>query len=97
MKCRDNTDKPVTEKPLFADALAYEGFMGRWSQRVAPLLVEFARIDDRGRLLDVGCGTGSLTRTLLGATRRAEIVGIDPVATFVEYVRGQVKDARVSI
>ena len=81
---------------LFTDALAYEGFMGRWSRRVAPLLVEFAKIDDRGRLLDVGCGTGSLTRTLLGMTRRAEIVGIDPVATFVEYVRGQVKDARAS-
>ena len=81
---------------MFTDALAYEGFMGRWSRRVAPLLVEFAKIDDRGRLLDVGCGTGSLTRALLGVTRRAEIVGIDPVATFVEYVRAQVKEARVS-
>jgi SAM-dependent methyltransferase len=86
----------MTEKPLFADALAYEGFMGRWSVRLAPLLVEFANIDDRGRLLDVGCGTGSLTRTLLGMTCRAEIIGIDPVATFVAYVRGQVKNARVS-
>jgi len=81
---------------LFVDAVAYEGFMGRWSLRLAPLFAEFAKVGDVGRVLDVGCGTGSLTRTLAGMTRRAEIVGIDPVAPFVEYARGQVKDARVS-
>lgn len=81
---------------LFVDAVAYEGFMGRWSRRLAPLLAEFAKISDGGRVLDVGCGTGSLTKTLLGMTRRAEIVGIDPVAPFVEYARRQVRDARVS-
>jgi ubiquinone/menaquinone biosynthesis C-methylase UbiE len=86
----------MTEKPLFADALAYEGFMGRWSIRLAPLFAEFAKVGDGGRLLDVGCGTGSLTRTLAGMTRRAEIVGIDAVAAFVEYAREQVKDRRVS-
>lgn len=81
---------------MFADALAYEGFMGRWSVRLAPLFAEFAKVGDGERLLDVGCGTGSLTRTLAGMTRRASIIGIDPVAPFVEYARGQVKDARVS-
>ena len=86
----------MTGKPLFADALAYDGFMGRWSIRLAPLLVEFAKVDDTGRVLDVGCGTGSLTKTLAGMTRRATIVGIDPVAAFVEHARGKVKDARVS-
>lgn len=63
---------------------------------MAPLLAEFAKVVDGGRVLDVGCGTGVLTRTLAGMTRRAEIVGIDPVATFVEYARGQAKEARVS-
>src|SRR5262245_39665074 len=81
---------------LFADPLAYQDTMGRWSVRLAPLLVEFAKVANGGRLLDVGCGTGSLTRALAGMTRQATIVGIDPVAPFVEYARGQVKDARVS-
>ena len=70
--------------------------MGRWSRRLAPLLVAFAKIHDDGRLLEVGCGTGSLTRTLLGMTRRAEVVAIDPVAHFVEYARRELKDGRVS-
>lgn len=42
---------------MFGDAEAYERFMGRWSRLVAPLLVEFAGIEDSGRVLDVGSGT----------------------------------------
>jgi len=86
----------TTMPDLFADPIAYQDTMGRWSVRLAPLLVEFAKIGDSGRLLDVGCGTGSLTRTLAAMTRRATIVGIDPVTPFVEYARGQVTDPRVS-
>jgi SAM-dependent methyltransferase len=81
---------------MFSDALAYEELMGRWSIRLAPLFVEFARVGEGRRLLDVGCGTGSLTRTLTGMKRGFEIVGIDPVAPFVEYARAQVNDSRVT-
>ena len=58
---------------MFSNALAYEDMMGRWSARLAPLLVEFARIGDRGRILDVGCATGSLTRTLAAASSAARL------------------------
>jgi SAM-dependent methyltransferase len=81
---------------LFSDALAYQDLMGRWSVRLAPLFAQFAEVPDAARVLDVGCGTGSLVRTLVSMTRRSEIVGIDPVAPFVEYARSQVKDSRVS-
>ena len=81
---------------LFSDALAYQDLMGRWSVRLAPLFAQFTQVADGARVLDVGCGTGSLARTLASMTRRSEIVGIDPVAPFVEYARSQVKDPRVS-
>lgn len=81
---------------MFSNALAYEDMMGRWSVRLAPLLTRFARIGDRGRILDVGCGTGSLTRTLATESSRFEIVGIDPVPAFVEYARTQLGDSRVT-
>jgi SAM-dependent methyltransferase len=81
---------------IFANAIAYEGMMGRWSARLAPLFVNFAKITDGGRVLDVGCGTGSLVRTVVGMTRQAEIVGIDPVQPFIEYARTQCADSRVT-
>ena len=81
---------------LFSDALAYENLMGRWSVRLAPLFAQFTQVADGARVLDVGCGTGSLARTLVSMTRRSEIVGIEPVTPFVEYARRQVKDPRVS-
>ena len=87
---------PLVMPELFSDPLAYEDLMGRWSLRLAPLFAKFAGVGDGGRLLDVGCGTGSLTRTVAAMTRRSEIVGIDPVAAFVEYAREQVKERRVS-
>lgn len=81
---------------MFSNALAYEDMMGRWSVRLAPLLVKFARIGDRGKILDVGCGTGSLTRVLAAESSRFEIVGIDPVQAFVEYARTKLTDPRVT-
>ncbi len=43
---------------MFADAVSYEHFMGRWSRLIAPLFVEFSRIRDGDRVLDLGSGTG---------------------------------------
>jgi ubiquinone/menaquinone biosynthesis C-methylase UbiE len=41
---------------MFSNASSYEKFMGRWSARLAPLFVEFARVRDGDRVLDIGCG-----------------------------------------
>lgn len=46
---------------MFSNADAYEHNTKRWSQRLAPLFIEFAGIRDGDRVLDVGCGTGSLS------------------------------------
>jgi ubiquinone/menaquinone biosynthesis C-methylase UbiE len=81
---------------MFANAIAYEEMMGRWSARLAPLFANFAKITDGGRVLDVGCGTGALVRTVVGMTRQTEIVGIDPVQPFIEYARTRCTDARVT-
>jgi ubiquinone/menaquinone biosynthesis C-methylase UbiE len=44
---------------MFEVAKAYEQRMGSWSKLLAPLFVEFVGV--QGEVLDVGCGTGSLT------------------------------------
>jgi|TARA_R110001583_G_scaffold9281_2_gene44096 SAM-dependent methyltransferase len=55
----------------------YEIAMGRWSRRLARTFLAFVDAPACGTLLDVGCGTGSLT--LAAATRypSAHITGID--------------------
>jgi SAM-dependent methyltransferase len=76
------------------DAGAYEQFMGRWSQRLAPLFVEFVGPQAAERLLDVGCGTGNLTLALAHA-RVAAVVGIDPSSPYVEFARGRTSDPAI--
>jgi ubiquinone/menaquinone biosynthesis C-methylase UbiE len=81
---------------MFEVAEAYEVMMGRWSRQLAPLFVEFVGVRDGESLLDVGCGTGSLSATLARVMRVAKIVGIDPSEGFIEYARTQVSDPRVT-
>jgi hypothetical protein len=53
----------------FQNADAYERIMGRWSRRLAPQLIRFGGLSDGDRVLDVGCGTGSLTFALPNSQR----------------------------
>jgi SAM-dependent methyltransferase len=80
----------------FSNASSYERYMGRWSARLAPLFAAFAGIRDGDRVLDVGCGTGSLTQAVANLTRRSEIVGIDPAPGPVAYARQRFTDARIT-
>ena len=72
---------------MFEVAEAYEVMMGRWSRQLAPLFVEFVGVWDGEKMLDVGCGTGSLSATLGSVTGASKIVGIDPSDGFIEYAR----------
>ena len=70
---------------MFEDAEAYERFMGRWSRLVAPQLVDFTDLPDRGRMLDVGSGTGSLAFAIADRMRQVRVLGIDPSKEYVAY------------
>jgi SAM-dependent methyltransferase len=70
---------------MFGNAEEYERFMGRWSCLVAPLLVHITDLPDRGRVLDVGSGTGSLAFAIAEREVRARVLGIDPSKEYVAY------------
>ena len=78
-------------------ASGYEQLMGRWSQRLAPQFIKFAGLKEGEHVLDVGCGTGSLTFALPRAANVAGIVAIDYSAVFVEEAKRRNNDPRISI
>src|SRR5471030_1333159 len=67
----------------WTDPDAYETFMGRWSEQLARPFLSFADIAPGGRVLDVACGTGVLTKAL--AETGAQVIGIDASE---EYLAG---------
>jgi SAM-dependent methyltransferase len=74
---------------MFANAEAYERFMGRWSRLVAPLVADFAGIPESGQVLDVGSGAGSMAFVLARKNPRLRIVGIDLSREYVEYANSR--------
>lgn len=73
---------------------AYDMFMGRWSRPIACEFVAGLGIEPGQRWLDVGCGTGALTHTILAGGEPGSVWGVDPSAGFIDHVRQQVADKR---
>jgi SAM-dependent methyltransferase len=67
------------------DGAGYELQMGRWSQRLASLFAEFGGVGDGDRVLDMGCGTGSLTAEIVQRSSGSSVVGLDFSAAYVKY------------
>lgn len=80
---------------LASDGSGYELQMGRWSRRLAPKFIAFANIGNVDRVLDVGCGTGSLTSTLAANPGIGGINGIDFSAEYIEFAKRNNSGSRI--
>jgi SAM-dependent methyltransferase len=76
-------------------AAVYELAMGRWSRRLAPKLIEFGGLAPGEKILDAGCGTGSLTGVLATNTGVASIVGVDLSEIYLDAAKDNIRDQRV--
>jgi SAM-dependent methyltransferase len=72
-----------------SDGGAYERFLGRWSRLLASPFAEFARSPDHGRVVDVGCGTGSLALALADRRAANKVAGIDIAAPYIAFARSR--------
>jgi SAM-dependent methyltransferase len=78
-----------------SDGDGYELQMGRWSRRLAPLFVDFAGITRAENVLDVGCGTGSLSFCLAQNSAISTVRGVDISSTYIEHAKSRNHDPRL--
>jgi SAM-dependent methyltransferase len=69
--------------------------MGRWSRRIAHEFVTWLGQPVDLTWMDVGCGTGALTATILAECAPRSIVAIDQSEPFIDYARGTLPGDRV--
>jgi ubiquinone/menaquinone biosynthesis C-methylase UbiE len=79
-----------------ADGLAYERFMGRWSQSTGRLFVDWLQIPPHQRWLDVGCGTGAFTEVIVSRCEPKAVVAFDPSERQLAYALSRPYDNRVT-
>ncbi|HEY7247971.1 MAG TPA: class I SAM-dependent methyltransferase [Xanthobacteraceae bacterium] len=71
------------------DGEAYEDFLGRWTRRLSGPLLDFAGFRTDGRLLDVGCGTGSMARAMAARWPSRDVIGIDIASSYIAFAQSQ--------
>jgi SAM-dependent methyltransferase len=85
-----------TRKDNWAAGELYEPYVGRWSRLVARDFLRWLELPAQLDWLDVGCGTGALTQTVLQQAQPRSATGIDPSAGFIGYAKTQINDPGVT-
>ena len=81
-------------RAVWAQGDLYEPYVGRWSRLVARECLKWLGVRDGKRWLDVGCGTGALTQSILQVAAPEAVLDVDLSEGFVEYARAHVQDSR---
>jgi ubiquinone/menaquinone biosynthesis C-methylase UbiE len=74
---------------------AYDRFMGRFSRLLSPQMLDLAGVRAGQDALDVGCGTGALTRLLVDRLGAKHVTGVDPSQAFVGAARERFPGVRI--
>ena len=74
---------------------AYDRFMGRYSQLLAPRFADFCGVEEGHRLLDVGCGPGAFTAVAADRLGPRAVVAVDPSPSLVAACRERHPDVDV--
>jgi SAM-dependent methyltransferase len=74
---------------VWASGDTYERYVGRWSRLVAQEFIRWLEMPENSQWLDVGCGTGALSQTILALTNPEYVKGIDRSEDFVKTTQSR--------
>ena len=78
----------------WSDGEAYERYVGRWSRVVAEQFLVWLDAPTNLRWLDVGCGTGALSSTILNNHDPVAVLGVDKSHAYVAEAARRIDDLR---
>jgi SAM-dependent methyltransferase len=81
---------------MWSAAESYEGYIGRWSRATADEFLAWLHVRRGARWLDVGCGTGEVTRAILGHNAPESVEGVDLSDSYIMYAREKTTDPRAT-
>jgi ubiquinone/menaquinone biosynthesis C-methylase UbiE len=90
-------ENPISSRPKdsWESGDKYEPYVGRWSRFVAREFLNWLDVPAGSQWLDVGCGTGALSQTILQFAKPAKIMGIDRSEGFIAFAKEHIPDSRV--
>lgn len=75
---------------------SYEHYMGRWSRMVAAKYINWLNAPSKADWLEIGCGSGALTQTILVNASPHSILATDASDDFVAHARAATTDDRAN-
>lgn len=83
-------DAGLNRHDVWASGDAYDRYVGRWSRLVAQEFIHWLDVPEQSQWLDVGCGTGALSQTILALAEPEHVKGIDRSEGFVQAAQNSV-------
>jgi SAM-dependent methyltransferase len=88
--------EPARRSDNWQNAALYEQFVGRWSRRVAVDFLTWLALPQGLAWLDIGCGSGAISQTILARNAPRRLTCLDRSAGFAAATRANTQDKRSS-
>ena len=89
------TSSPSSAHDAWSAGQSYDHYMGRWSREVVARFLDWLSPPTDAAWLEVGCGTGALTSSILSECSPRSVLATDASNAFVDHAKRAIVDTRV--